>query len=69
MAVHLTPEQAKKLGIDTKVRKKPKTTSKVVPAAECSKTQCCTCYVVFDTTAEEDRHVNATRHARYRSVL
>lgn len=69
MAIHLTPEQARKMGIDVKAKHKPKTTGKHVPAAECSQVQCCTCYVVFATTAEEDRHVKETRHARYRCVL
>lgn len=69
MSVHLTLEQARKLGIDVKQKVKRRTTGKHVARAECSNTRCCTCGEVFETTAAEDRHVTEARHARYESVL
>ncbi|MCD6056486.1 MAG: hypothetical protein K0Q89_16 [Thermomicrobiales bacterium] len=69
MSVHLTPDQARKLGIDVKATKRKKTTGRHAPAAECSDTRCCTCGEIFTTIAAEDRHVVETRHARYESVL
>lgn len=69
MSVHLTPEQARKLGIDVKQKVKRRTTGKHVAAAECSNTRCCTCGEIFETIAAEDRHVNETRHGRYEAVL
>lgn len=69
MSVHLTPEQARKLGIDVKQKARKRTTGKHVPAAECSNTRCCTCYEEFSTAAAETRHVEQVRHFRYEAVL
>lgn len=65
MPLELTPEQARALGIDVPVVKKPRQTRKALPGHGVS--TCCTCNEVFTTTASEDRHVKATLHPRYAS--
>lgn len=61
----MTAKQAAALGIVPK--KKARTTRKT--ASGPYHTICCTCEEEFHTIAAEDRHLNETKHARYRLVL
>lgn len=64
MSLHLTPEQARKLGIEA-----PKSKSKRKGMARAgAKTRCVTCGEVFTGDAAETRHVNEARHYRYEGV-
>lgn len=65
--IHLTPGEAKRLGINVPGGR-IKTTSKAVPVAQCAATRCCTCKEVFETQAAEDRHFDQTKHRRYEMV-
>ena len=64
MPARLTPSQAAKLGIDTKL--KPRTTRKT--ASGPYHTRCVACGEEFHTMAAEDRHV-AGGHNRFELVL
>lgn len=67
MTAHLTPAQARKLGIDVPDAPKVRQTRKALPGHGTS--TCCTCGEVFTTIASEDRHVKATLHPRYSSEI
>ena len=62
MPAHLTPAQAKALGIDVKPGKASRTTRKTAPGPY--RSVCHDCREVFTTRASETRHV-APGHCRY----
>lgn len=68
MPAHLTPAQARALGIDT-----PATRTRAPKDRRTADgpylTECADCGERFITRAAEDRHVRDTRHARYQLVL
>ena len=65
-AARLTAAEAKALGVD--VTTKSRTTRRTVKGVPYL-TICKTCEMEFRTLASEDRHVEATKHARYELVL
>jgi hypothetical protein len=82
--VHLTPAQARRLGIGSSVsadgRRTPPTaapaavggtarTTRRVAKGGPYRTVCVLCHTSFTTMAAEDRHLTATSHPRYALVL
>lgn len=71
MIARITPAQARALGISP-VAGSPSAGRKVkrraVAKGVAFHTECLTCGTEFHTEASEDRHVNETRHARYRLI-
>ena len=67
MPARISESEAKRLGIDTKPRTRTRTTRKTAKGPW--HTVCTTCDLEFRTEASETRHVNETKHARYRLVL
>ena len=67
MPAHLTPAEARALGIDAPKAGRTRTTRKVARGPYAS--VCFDCGEAFTTQAAETRHLNATRHARYQLAL
>jgi hypothetical protein len=63
MTAHLTPGQARALGLDVPAPR-PRTTRKALPRGRAPST-CHACGATFTTDAAETRHVAVTFHARY----
>jgi hypothetical protein len=66
VSARITDAQARALGLVTKT--KPRTTRRVARGGAYH-TVCMTCGEEFHTRASEDRHVEATHHARYQLVV
>lgn len=68
MAVHLTPAQAAKLGIQPAA--KTRTTRRGTPARDCLPLRCVTCREILARPSDENRHFDANpTHRRYEAVL
>ena len=67
MSVHLTPAEARRLGITES--SKAKRTRKTVPVNECAPVRCVACGELFGSQAAEDRHFQThPTHRRYEMV-
>lgn len=66
MTVHLTPAQARKLGITPPAGKRRTRTA----TTNCLPLRCCTCGEVFTRPVDENRHFDTNpTHRRYEAVL
>jgi hypothetical protein len=68
MVVHLTPEQAAKLGINTASSSKPKRNRRVVGEPGLP-IVCATCGEPCDGETAQTRHMAATDHHRFEAVI
>lgn len=65
MTAHLTPAQARALGIGNTLPVVPRRTTRRALARDRATSTCHACGATFTTDAAETRHVAATFHARY----